>query len=332
MNIQAMLKERVLILDGAMGTELMRRLSQIDRVPEAVNLENPQVLIDVHKAYIDAGADIIETNTFGANRIKLAEIGLERKVKDLNLAAAEAARKARGHRNVLIAGSMGPVGQLIRPLGDMDVESVYEAYAEQARFLAKGGVDLLVVETQIDILEAKTALRACRDVTDLPVGVSMSFPLEGGRTVTGSEPEAAAATFSSVSPEFIGINCGGDPEEFEDLIGRMRTITDKPPEAYSELARKFYASGARVIGGCCGTTPDHIKALSRALKGQKPGAQERPASWLLASSRSRVLTIGGGGRFRIIGENINPFGRTKLRSEIEKKRLERVRDYARKQA
>jgi 5-methyltetrahydrofolate--homocysteine methyltransferase len=353
MTLNERLKQEVLILDGAMGTELLRRTGQTFDFPENLNIEQEKTIVDIHHAYIQAGADIIETNTFGANRIKLAEHNASDRVAQLNKAGLQAAKKARGKKNVFIAGSMGPVGKLIRPLGDAEEESVHTAYSEQARILEEGGADLLLIETQIDILEAKIALRAASETTSLPIALCLSFPLEGGRTVTGSDAETAAITFSSAAPDFLGINCGGNPEEFEALIKRFQAHNTKPlfvyanaglpekrgnlivyplgPEAYAKYAQKFHALGANVIGGCCGTTPDHIRALSDRLKGKKPLRAPDIQPCFRASSRYVPLTIGSSLPFKIIGENINPFGRKKLQQELEQKKLDQVREMARTQ-
>jgi len=347
------LKDRVLILDGAMGTEIIKRIGKDFEFPELLNIERREMILEIHREYIEAGADIIETNTFGANRVKLSEYGAGDRVEEFNIAAAKIAREASERKDVLVAGSMGPLGKLIRPLGELKPEEVYRVYSEQAKALEKGGVDFILIETQIDILEAKIALVASRDSTSLPVAVSMAYPLEGGRTVTGSDAEIASITFASTGADIFGVNCGGDPAEYGELIEKVLHYSDKPlivyanagvpeksgdeivyslgPEEYAEYAMRFYELGASIIGGCCGTSTEHIKLVSERLKGKNPPAKKRKDYFFSASSRNSSLLVDGSLPFRIIGENINPFGRKKLSKEIGEGRLELVRRYAREQ-
>ncbi len=353
MNLDKLLKDRVLILDGGLGTEILRRLDQKVVFFEQLNLLNRDVIVNIHKDYIQAGADIITTNTFGANRIKLASFGAEDKIKSINAGALDAAVEARGGQHVYIAGSLGPVGQLIKPLGPLDENDVYEAYAEQAKILEEEGADLLFIETQIDILEGKIALQAVKANTSLPVSLSMSFPMEGGRTVTGSDPETAAVAFSSSQTDIFGINCGDHPEDFEKFIEKIVLHSARPlivyanagipqkkggtvayslgPADYAAYARKYYQIGANIIGGCCGTTPEYIAKIAKELKGKKPIPRHTRDSSFRASSRNAVLTIGSPLPFRVIGENINPFGRKILNEELEAGNLGLVRQYARRQ-
>ena len=353
MKLDKLLHEKVLILDGAMGTEIIKRTREKFAFPEILNLERKEIILDIHRAYIEAGADIITTNSFGATQIKLNEYGAGRRVEELNTSAAELAKKARKGGNILIAGSMGPTGKLIKPLGEVDEEEVYNSYAEQAKALERGGVDFLLIETQIDILEAKIAFIASKENTNLPLAISFSYPLEDGMTLTGSTPEIAAVTFSSTDIDIFGINCGGDPEDFEKIIKKISSHTDKPllvyanagipekrgnlssysigPEAYIDYAKSFYKAGASIIGGCCGTTPSHINLIAKELKGKKPIKKKKRLQYFSCSSRNSLLSIGPSFPFRIIGENINPFGRKKLNAELEQGKFTLARESARKQ-
>ncbi len=348
-----LLRERILILDGAMGTELIRRTGIKFEFPELLNLENPDLIKRIHEDYIAAGADIIETNTFGANRIKLAEFGASNMVRELNEAAVKIASEARGSKDVLIAGSIGPIGKLIKPLGELDEDEVYSVYREQAEALANGGADLILIETQIDILEAKIGARAAKDATDLPVAVSISYPMEGGLTVTGSDPEIAAITFASTDIDIFGLNCGGHPREFINFIEKINRHSTKPlivyanagipekhddkivyplgPEDYLQYPLKFYELGASIIGGCCGTTPDHIKLIADALKNKPPKQRSSIETYFRAASRNSTIFVGKKFKFRVIGENINPYGKKRLNTELEKGELKLARELARKQ-
>ena len=347
------LKKRVLILDGAMGTELIRRTGRKFDFPELLNVENSELVEKIHRDYIDAGADIIETNTFGGNRIKLREFGAEDRLEELNIAAVEVAKRARGSRKVYIAGSIGPIGKLIKPLGELDEDEVYEVYKEQAKALEKGGADLILIETQIDILEAKIGAIAAKENTSLPVAVSISYPMEGGLTVTGSDPEIAAITFASLDVDIFGLNCGGHPREFVEFIKKIKKHSTKPiivyanagipekhgdrvvyplgPDEYLQYPLEFYELGANIIGGCCGTTPEHIRLIANALKNRPPRRREEIENYFRATSRNRPIFIGKGLPFKVIGENINPYGKKKLNEELKAGKLNLAREYAREQ-
>ncbi len=352
-DLLTVLSERILILDGAMGTEIMKRTGEIFDFPEELNLSQPGLIKDIHAAYIQAGADIIETNTLGANRIKLREFSSSGRCRDLNLAAVDAASQARKSRKVFIAGSIGPAGKLIRPLGEIEPEETLEAFSEQAAFLAEGGVDFFLVETQIDILEAKLAAQACRSVSPLPVAVSMTFPLDNQRTVTGTGPEAAAVTFAAGLADIYGINCGGHPKGYASMLDQTLLHSRKPlmvyanagepekkgnrvvfpltPQEYARFAQEFHQKGARIIGGCCGTTPAHTAEISRRLKGKKAVPAGKKEAGFRMSSRSGLVVAGNGRPFTVVGENINPFASKKLDREFQSRELAGARRLARKQ-
>jgi 5-methyltetrahydrofolate--homocysteine methyltransferase len=353
MNITEELKHRILILDGAMGTEIFEKTGTDYEFPEKLNIRKPEVITRIHKAYVDSGADIIETNTLGANRIKLAEYGMEKECKNINLSAVEWAKKAVNNHNVFIAGSIGAMGKLIKPLGEISFNQAYDVFAEQAKFLEQGGADLLLIETQIDILEAKTAYLAAKESTSLPIAVSLTYPLENNLTVTGTDPETAAITLSATDADIIGINCGRHPRYFEKAIQKYRTHTEKPviayanagapekknnrtvfplsPSGYLEYAVQYYNAGAHIIGGCCGTTPEHIKLISNRLKGKIPKKNKALSPFFRSSSRNASVFIGEPHSFKIVGENINPFSRKELDKEFKAEKLHSARDYARRQ-
>jgi len=336
-----------------MGTEIMKKTGKDYAFPELLNRERPEVITQIHKAYIDSGADIIETNTLGANRIKLFEYGMEKECKNINLSALELARKSLDNNAVFIAGSIGPTGKLIKPIGDLSFEQAYEAFAEQARYLEEGGADFLLIETQIDILEAKTALLAARESTSLPIAVSMTYPLDQDLTVTGTDPETAAITLSATDADILGVNCGKHPKYFEQALLKYKLHTEKPiiayanagepekrknetyfpfgPSEYLKYALKFYESGAHIIGGCCGTSPKHIQLIADHLKGKKPKNKAPINSYFRSSSRNESVFIGNSQSFKIIGENINPFSRKELDEEFKSGKLNSARNYARKQ-
>ncbi len=350
MNLLQELEKRVLILDGAMGTELMKKGVSIEP-PELLNIEKPDVVLSIHSEYIKAGAEIVETNTFGANRIKLSEYGLENKVSLLNKRAVEIAKKSG--KNVIVAGSIGPTGKLIEPLGKLTPEEVYSAAYEQAKSLYEAGADFILIETQIDSLEAKIMAIASKDAVKIPVALSFSYPMDGGLTVTGSSPKETSILLDSLPVDIVGINCGGHPEEFISFIKEYKKITTKPlivyanagipkktanrviyplsPKEYLKYALKYYELGANIIGGCCGTTPEHIKLIAKALKGKEKINIDNEDLIFTASSRSSSFVIKKDSRFLVVGENINPFGKKKFLSELKEKKLDTVRELSRKQ-
>jgi len=347
MNLLGVLKRKFLILDGAIGTEIIRHNINT-RFSEILNLENTNFIYKIHSSYVEAGADIIETNTFGANRIKLAPFGKSNLVRKINIKGAEIARKAAGSSN-FVAGSMGPSGKLIKPLGELTVEEVYEAFKEQATSLEEGGVDFLLIETQMDILEAKTALRAAKENTQLPVAVSMSFT-EDGRTISGTNPETAVVILNASGADIIGTNCGKSPKEFIKFIEIMRKNTEKPiivypnagipekhngrviypatPEEMAKYAEAFYKLGANIIGGCCGNTPAHITLIAKALKYKKPVLPYVQKKIFEIASSTMTKRAGTNLSFLVVGENINPFGKKKLSKEIKAGRIEYIKKLA----
>ncbi len=352
-KLLSILSERILILDGAMGTEIMNRTGQAFDFPEELNRTSPDLIRDIHRAYIEAGADIIETNTLGANRIKLQEFSSAGRCRELNSAAVDAAVNARKNENVFIAGSIGPTGKLIRPLGEIEPDAVLDAFREQAEALSASGIDFFLIETQIDILEAKLAAAACRDVSRLPVAVSMTFPLEDTRTVTGSDAETAAVTFAAAPVDIYGLNCGGHPRGYCSLLEKTLLHTDKPliayanagvprkkgkqvifplsPKEYAGYTQDFFRKGARIIGGCCGTTPGHIREIAGMLKGKKPVSASAKKPGFRACSRSAYILAGNGRPLTIVGENINPFASKTLNTEFKAGKLAGARRLARSQ-
>jgi len=275
-------------LDGAMGTELMRRGLQVGDMPELWNLERPEEVLDVQRAYVEAGAQILLTNTFGGNRLKLRRAGIEDRLEEVNRRAAEIAREASEGR-ALVAGNIGPTGEFVEPYGTFSEEEFYRIFREQAEVLASYGVDLFVIETMADMGEAKAAVRACREL-GFPVAASMSFDPAGGdfHTMMGVRPEEAARGLEEAGADLVGANCGGvGPDEMARVVGRMEEATRRPlfaepnagkpelvdgkavyqlsPEAFVEGMRKVAEAGAKVLGGCCGTTPEHIRLLVREL-------------------------------------------------------------------
>jgi 5-methyltetrahydrofolate--homocysteine methyltransferase len=282
--------KHILVADGATGTNLIAR-----GLPGGVNaetwvIEQPESIIQLHKDFINAGANIILTSTFTASSIHLKSPLLAGKADYINRRAVELAKVAVGEASVYIAGSMGPVGQLIKPYGPLEVDEVNNAYAEQARALSEAGVDLLVIETQFDMVEIKTAIQAVRLVSNLPLVVSLSYD-RGKRTMMGVSPTQAGKEIEVLPVDIIGINCGRSLDENLQNLVDLRQITTKPiwfkpnaglphldpqgktiydvtPKMMGSLVPSWLSAGAQIVGGCCGTSPDHLEEISKHAKMQ----------------------------------------------------------------
>ena len=325
------------IFDGAMGTMLQEGGLKPGGCPELMNLEQPDVVQKIHEAYIEAGATMIETNTFGASALKLDHYGLEDHVKEINEAAVKIAREASKGR-AKIVGSLGPTGRFIVPLGDLEFEDAYQSFYEQAKTLADAGADYLLFETCIDIQEMRAGLLAAKDATSLPIICQLSYS-EDGRTVTGTDPQTAAITLEALGADIIGVNCSLGPQELVPIVKTLaencsvpisvlpnagmprlengRTIFPMGPEEFASWGAKLVAAGATYLGGCCGTTPAHIKALAAAVKDLPLTERKSPENRLRLTSRSKTVIIDKDLATTLIGERINPTGRKKLAEEIK---------------
>ena len=325
------------IFDGATGTMLQAAGLKAGECPELVNLERPEMMKKIHEAYVASGSTILETNTFGGCALKLEHYGLAGKARVINIAAVRIAKEAAAGR-AEVAGSMGPTGRFITPLGDLDFEEAYQTYAEQAAALEEGGADYILIETSIDIQETRAALLAAKEATRLPVICQLSYS-EDGRTVTGTDPETAAVTLDALGADIIGVNCSLGPEQLLPIVKLLAQNTDKPisvqpnaglpqfvngktvfpmgPEDFARWVPDLIAAGATYLGGCCGTTPEHIRAIAAAAA-QCPEAKRIPLSpRLRLTSRSRTVVIDPQLPPVLIGERINPTGRKKLAAEIK---------------
>jgi methionine synthase I (cobalamin-dependent) len=273
-----------ILADGAMGTMLQAAGLEKGHAPEEWNLAHPERILAVHRGYIAAGSEMILTNSFGGNRLRLVKYGLEGQVYELSRRAAELARETG---DVLVAGDIGPTGEFFPPVGTLTFEEAREAFIEQAKGLADGGADLLVIETMVDIKEVEAAIEAARESTALPLICTMTFDMKL-HTIMGTSASEAARTLTSWGVEAIGANCGTGPEEVEKVLEEMkkacpeallvakpnagiprlvkgRVEYDASPEVMAHYAQRFAQMGVRIIGACCGSTPEHIAAMARAL-------------------------------------------------------------------
>jgi len=350
-DLEALLRERVLVMDGAMGTMLQQRGMMPGQCPELFGVENPDVLTEIHQQYLDAGADIIETNTFGGNRFKLAEYGLDGRMLEINSEAVRIARQVTKGR-AMVAGCIGPTGKLLKPMGDVEFDDLYNAFQEQVTAFERAGADLISIETMSDIGEMRAALIAARQCSRLPVIAHLTFE-PGGRTMMGTDPLTAIIIMDALQPLAMGANCSGGARELLPIIQTMakytrnylsvepnaglprlieeRTVFPDTAEEMAEYALRLRDAGANIIGGCCGTTPQHIQAMASVLKGLPPARRDGQKYFAFAS-RSRHLFLGTGHPLAMIGERINPTARKKLAQDIKDGKMQVVVDEAKKQA
>ena len=365
---------KIVILDGATGTNLQEAGMPVGVCPEQWILEHPRALIDLQKAYVEAGTDILYAPTFSANRLKLAEYGLEDKLEEMNkqlvglsraavaetgcvtttndLPEDEETGKNTGMRKVFVAGDLTMTGQQLYPIGDLQFEELVEIYKEQARVLEEAGVDLFVVETMMSLQECRAAVIAIREISELPIMVSLTYQSDG-RTLYGTTPEIATVVLQELGVDAIGINCSTGPEDMILPVQKMaeyatipvfakpnaglprlengKTVFDTTPEEFALCGKKLVEAGAGCLGGCCGTTPAHIKALAAAVCGMSVPTLRRNKRRVLTSERG-MAEILLDGNFMVIGERINPTGKKKLQAELREGSLNMVREMALQQA
>ncbi|MFI5114688.1 MAG: bifunctional homocysteine S-methyltransferase/methylenetetrahydrofolate reductase, partial [Terriglobales bacterium] len=349
-NFIERLKQSPVLCDGAMGTLLYAKGIFINRCYDELNVAQPELIRGIHHDYLQAGAEIVETNTFGANSFRLARHSLADRVRDINIAGAHVAREAAKSFDAWVAGSMGPLGVRIEPLGKTSFEEARTAFREQVAALVEGGVDLLMLETFGYLEELHQAVLACREVNaKIPLVAQVTID-EDGNCLDGSDPETFAARLTEWNVDVLGINCSVGPVAMLEAIERVRAVTSRPlaaqpnagmprsvegrniylcsPEYMASYTRKFVAAGVQLIGGCCGTTPDHIRAMKSALRvGEARGktavteaihsgaAPSAPASTPIAE-RSRLGAKLAAGEFVTMVEIVPPKG-IDIRKEIE---------------
>jgi 5-methyltetrahydrofolate--homocysteine methyltransferase len=346
--------DRVLVFDGATGTMLQSRGLPPGYCPDLWCLERPDDVAWVHRQYIEAGAQVIETNTFGATPIRLSHYGLQDKVREINVAAVRIAREAAAGR-ALVAASLGPLGALVEPLGDFPFDQAYAEFAAQAKALAEAKPDFIIIETIADLNELRAALLACRDHAPAIRRIAQITIDPTGRAFTGTDPETAALVLQSLGADVIGFNCSVGPDILVTAVEKMARVARVPisvqpnaglpllqldgtttfpmgPDEFAAYGPKLVAAGATYVGGCCGTTPEHIRRLRAAVEGLKPRTAPGPLAEVLGlASRTRSLFFVDSNLPVAIGERINPTGRKLLTKDIKEGTFALVRKEAKQQ-
>ncbi len=334
MNFLEFLKENIVLLDGGMGTLLQQKGLKAGEKPEIWNIEHPEIIVDIHKNYYEAGSNVVSTNTFGANSLKFSEKELEKIIKK----AVENAKKARkisgGEHEKFIALDIGPLGKLLKPLGDLEFEKAVEIFAKTVTLGAKEGVDLVILETFNDSLETKAALLAVKENCDLPVIVSNAYS-EDKKLMTGANAAAMVALLEGMGADVIGANCSLGPKQLKDVAVELidnasipvvlkpnaglprlqngQTKFDVTPEEFAKEVANLVKRGLRVVGGCCGTTPEYIALLSNEIKNIKPKKIKKKKETVVSSYTHAV-------KFKekpiLIGERINPTGKKRFKQAL----------------
>ena len=349
-EFQQLLTGKIVILDGATGTELVKRGMPQGVCPELWILENPAAMIEIQQAYRAAGSDIVFVPSFGANRFKLEEFGLADRLAEINCSLAELSRRAAG--DGLVFGDLAPTGKFIEPLGDIPFEDVVNVYKEQVAALLEGKVDGFVIETMMDIQEARAALLAVKESCGLPVMVTMTFD-EHMRTLTGSDPASALITLQAMGADAFGCNCSTGLGDMLEIIKRIKpyatipliakpnagipklvsgkTVFDMSPPAFAAYVPELAAAGVNIMGGCCGSTPEHIRETAQSAAQCKPVLPVIISLSAVSASGSYCL-LGSDKPFAIVGERINPTGKKALQAELREGKLAMVNNFAREQA
>lgn len=350
-EFQDLFKEHPIYLDGATGSNLLKRGMPAGVCPEKWILEHREVLIGLQREFIEAGSNIIYAPTFSANSVKLKEYGLADKIGEMNRELIEISKEAAGGR-CLVAGDLTMTGEQLAPMGTMDFEELIDIYKEQIGYLAEAGADLLVVETMMSLQESRAALIAAKECCELPVMVTMTFEADG-RTLYGTDAKTAAVVLESLGACAIGANCSTGPDKMADIIKTMAAATSVPiiakPNAglpflddagstvydmdcgtFAEEMVHLVEAGASMLGGCCGTAPEFISRMHERTKGMQVARRKKPEKRYLSSER-KTVEFGLDDNFIVIGERINPTGKKKLQAELRDRCLDMVLQFAEEQ-
>ena len=342
--IRERLGKELLYFDGGMGTLLQERGLEPGELPETWNLTHADEIRQIHRSYIEAGSDIILTNTFGANALKFHDdrYSLEEIVTSAVGHVRAAAETAGVKRPIYTALDIGPTGKLLKPMGDLDFETAYEAFKEVMICGEKAGADLIHIETMSDTYELKAAVLAAKENTSLPVFATTIFD-ERGKLLTGADVPSVIALLEGLRVDALGINCGMGPEQMFPVLEQFlkysslpvivkpnaglpkqrdgQTYYDVSPEEFAEDLEKIVEMGAAVVGGCCGTTPDHIRAMTERCRGCSL-VPVREKEYTVVSSYGRSVFLGEGSK--IIGERINPTGKKRFKQALKEHDLDYV--------
>lgn len=350
-EFQALFQGQPLFLDGATGSNLQKEGMPTGVCPEQWILDNREIMIALQRAFVEAGSDIVYAPTFTANRIKLKEYGLEDKLARMNRELVALSKEAVGDR-AYVAGDLTMTGEQLAPMGRLDFEELIEVYREQIDCLVKAGADLLIVETMMSLQEARAALIAAKETCDLPVMVTMTFEADG-RTLYGTDAVTAAVVLESLGADAIGTNCSTGPDKMVDVIRRMAEVTSVPiiakpnaglpsldadgstiydmgAEEFSTCMEALVEAGASIVGGCCGTTPEHIRRTKETVGSMHIQPRKAPEGRFLTSER-KTVAFGLDDKFIIVGERINPTGKKKLQEQLRAGSMEMVADFAEQQ-
>ena len=349
-ELQELFQKGPIILDGATGSNLMAKGMPMGVCPEDWIYHHKDAIVSLQKAYVEAGTQILYAPTFTANRIKLAEYGMEDRLEELNRAMVRYSREAAGDR-AFVAGDLTMTGRQLYPVGDLMFEDLVDVYKEQVRAILKEGVDLFVIETMMSLQDCRAALLAVQETCDLPVMISLTYN-EDGRTLYGTSPEIAMVVLEHMGADIVGVNCSTGPLAMIPLVKAILPYADIPimvkpnagmpelengetvykmtPEEFADACEQLVDAGASVVGGCCGTRPDHIKALADCMRGKKVETIQKKNRPVLTSERGFVeVTLDGG--FKVVGERINPTGKKALQEELRSGSMQMVRQFARDQ-
>ncbi len=339
MGIRQDLKDGILLFDGAMGTMLQDRGLKIGELPEVININSPETVIDIHENYIKCGINIVTTNTFGANETKLKDSNFT--VEQIIDAAAQNARKAIKYRDVYIALDIGPIGELLEPMGTLSFEDAYNIFKRQVIQGVKSGVDLILIETMTDLYETKAAVLAAKENSNLPVFCTMSFE-EDERTFTGCNIMSMVMVLEGLGVDALGVNCSLGPKELAPIVDEILSISQIPvmvqpnaglpgivdgetvfnisPEEFSYYGKMFVENGVKVIGGCCGTTDEHIKHLVDTVSDIKAKPrQNKPLSGVCTPTKAVIID-----EAKVIGERINPTGKKRFKEALVKEDIDYI--------
>lgn len=343
--------EKILYLDGATGSNLMKAGMPVGVCPEQWILEHEDALVSLQQAYVQAGSNIVYAPTFTANRIKLAEYGLEDDIKEINVKLVQLSKRAVGGK-ALVAGDLTMTGKQLKPMGPLEFEELIDVYKEQIRYLEEAGADLLVIETMMSLQETRAAAIAAMEVSSLPVMATLTFETDG-RTLFGSDAASAAIALTSLHVDAIGANCSTGPDKMCEVIRTMREVTELPliakpnaglpslndegmtvydmdSDTFAEEMIQVVESGASILGGCCGTTPEYIEKLAAKTSHLKVEKRNLSGRRFLCSER-QALEFGLDDKFMIVGERINPTGKKKLQAELREGSLDLVAQFAAEQ-